>query len=251
MFAHLVRACFTAYEKKDRAALEKVLSADFTFTSPLDDNISRELYFERCWPQSEKLLRFNIEKIVEAGDSAYVTYEATLVDGKKFRNTEVFRVDGHQISHVDVYFGSETVTAACESEIRELVDATVKACCAKDAENLIAHYAPDVLAFDLINPLQYSGANEVRKRVTEWFASFEGPIDYSVHDLKVKAEDGAAFCHSLNQVKGTTTSGQKLEMYWRATLCWQKRAGKWLVTHAHNSVPFDMKTGKASMDLKP
>jgi hypothetical protein len=26
--------------------------------------------------------------------------------------------------------------------------------------------------------------------------------------------------------------------------------GKWLVTHAHSSVPFDVETGRASLDLK-
>src|SRR5262245_60274246 len=51
--AGIVRACFTAYERKDRALIELLLAPDFTFSSPLDDCISRERYFERCWPNSE------------------------------------------------------------------------------------------------------------------------------------------------------------------------------------------------------
>src|SRR5882757_4054004 len=70
----IVRACFAAYEKKDRAAIDALLAPDFTFSSPLDDNISRERYFERCWPNSEHLGRFEIEKLFVQGDEAFVQY---------------------------------------------------------------------------------------------------------------------------------------------------------------------------------
>jgi ketosteroid isomerase-like protein len=40
-------------------------------------------------------------------------------------------------------------------------------------------------------------------------------------------------------------------MYWRATLCLRKIDGEWLVVHTHTSVPFDMQTGEAQIDLEP
>jgi ketosteroid isomerase-like protein len=70
--ADIVRACFTAYEEKDRAAIEALIAPDFTFTSPLDDHIDRDHYFERCWPNSEHLDSFEIEKLFVQGDEAYV-----------------------------------------------------------------------------------------------------------------------------------------------------------------------------------
>lgn len=36
-----------------------------------------------------------------------------------------------------------------------------------------------------------------------------------------------------------------------ATVCFHKIDEKWMVTHEHNSVPFDAKSGKASLDFKP
>ena len=45
---HLVRQCFRAYEEKDRSLIESALAPDFTFSSPVDDNISRAAYFDRC-----------------------------------------------------------------------------------------------------------------------------------------------------------------------------------------------------------
>jgi uncharacterized protein (TIGR02246 family) len=141
--------------------------------------------------------------------------------------------------------------ATGEAEIRALIDTQIKAVRAKDVSGLMASYAPDVLVFDLVNPLQYRGFDALRKRAAEWLSSFEGPVGYEVHDLRISAADDVAFGHSLNRVSGTTTQGKKIDMSWRATVCCRKIDGKWMVTHGHSSVPFDMESGKASLDLKP
>ena len=106
--SNLVRKCFAAYDAKDRNALEALLSDDFTFSSPLDDNISREEYFERCWPNSEHHRAVHIEKLFAEGSEAFVTYEFERTDGSKVRNTEFFTSDGDKINHIDVYFGRDT-----------------------------------------------------------------------------------------------------------------------------------------------
>jgi len=36
-------------------------------------------------------------------------------------------------------------------------------------------------------------------------------------------------------------------MWWRATVCYRKMDGEWKITHEHNSVSFDVKSGKASL----
>ena len=138
-----------------------------------------------------------------------------------------------------------------EIEIRALIDGTAKACRAKDPRALTAHYAQDVVAFDLINPIQYTGSDAVAKRAAQWFSSWQGDFTYEIHQLSVAASGDTGFCHSLNHVSGTQTGGQPVDMWWRATVCCRKMAGRWLVTHLHSSVSFDMETGKASFDLKP
>jgi uncharacterized protein (TIGR02246 family) len=138
-----------------------------------------------------------------------------------------------------------------ETRIRELLDRWVAAIRAKDVDGSLAGWAPDVVAFDLIAPLQYRGRDAVRRRLEDWFSSFEGPIGYELDHLAVATGDEAAFAHSLNHVEGTTTDGRTVDMWWRATVCLRKRDGEWLVAHAHSSVPFDMTSGQASVDLRP
>jgi ketosteroid isomerase-like protein len=132
-----------------------------------------------------------------------------------------------------------------------LIDGAVKAIRAKDVDGALSNYAPDVLLFDVVNPLRYVGLGSARKRLSEWFSSFQGPIGYELRDLTVAAGDDVAFSHSLNRVNATTTAGKRLDMWWRATVCYRRVGGKWMVTHAHSSVPFDPETGQASLALEP
>jgi hypothetical protein len=39
--------------ENDRAAIEAVIGEEFHFTSPRDNRINRETYFEKCWKNSE------------------------------------------------------------------------------------------------------------------------------------------------------------------------------------------------------
>ena len=142
--------------------------------------------------------------------------------------------------------------AATEAEIRALVDEQAKAIRARDVDGSLSAYAPDVLLFDVVAPLRSMGSDVARKRLAEWFASFRGPIGYEVRDLSITAGNDVAFYHSLNRVSATTTDGQKLDMWWRATVCCRKVDGASKVTHEHASVPFYMDGSyRAAVDLNP
>ena len=102
----LVRDCYRAYETRDRAALDRVLSDDFTFYSPPDPGIDRAAYFERCWPNADAIASFEFKRLAEiGGDEVLATYEATRTDGTRFCNTEILTFDGDKIARVEVYFG--------------------------------------------------------------------------------------------------------------------------------------------------
>jgi ketosteroid isomerase-like protein len=146
---------------------------------------------------------------------------------------------------------TENSKASNEAEIRELIENRIKAVRAKDIDAVMLNYAPGVLSFDVVNPLIYAGSDAVRKRLVEWFSSFQGPIGHEIRDLSINAGDAVAFSHGLNRVNATKIDGEKLDMWWRATVCYRKIDGKWMITHEHASVPFDVKTGKASLDLEP
>jgi uncharacterized protein (TIGR02246 family) len=138
-----------------------------------------------------------------------------------------------------------------DAQIREIIEARVKAVADKDIDTILASHAPDVVMFDVVNPLRYSGSAAVGERTNKWFSSFQGTIGYEVRDLSITVGASVAFCHYLYRVRGTTTDGQQVAMFVRATVGFRKTDGRWLVTHEHDSVPFDPETGRASLDLEP
>ena len=138
-----------------------------------------------------------------------------------------------------------------ETEIHRIMHEQGNAVRARDVEGVMSNCAPDILSFDVVGGLRKIGIDERRKRAEEWFSSFQGEIRYELRDLNIAADDDVAFCHSLNHVHGTMKDGQKIDMWWRATVCFRKTTGRWLINHEHSSVPFDANSGKARLDLKP
>jgi ketosteroid isomerase-like protein len=116
--------------------------------------------------------------------------------------------------------------AVDEVQIRGLIENKIKAVHVKDIDGATSSYAPDVLSFDVVNPLRYIGADAIRKRLEEWFSSFQGLIGLEIRDLSITVGDAVGFSHCLNHVSATTTDGGKLDMWWRETACYRKIEGK-------------------------
>lgn len=101
----LVRMYFTAYEKKDKRILEELLSEDFQFNSPVDDQLNKEIYMQKCWPSSKYIQAYNIQNLLVEGNEAVIRYDCRLTSGKSFRNMEYFKIHRGKIERIDVYFG--------------------------------------------------------------------------------------------------------------------------------------------------
>ena len=138
-----------------------------------------------------------------------------------------------------------------EGHVRQLIDGYVNAIRNHDIDAVVAAYAPDLIAFDVVPPLQSVGAERYRKVWQEVFAMLENPIPYEIRDLSVTAGDDVAFSHSLNRNGGTMKSGQKLDLWLRWTACYRKIDGRWTITHMHASVPADLQSGTALTELIP
>jgi len=101
----IVRAYYTAFEKKDWNSLQQILADGFNFTSPVDNHISVKAFKERCWPNAYKIKRFDLVKLVVNGDEAFVIYNGWSTDGKLFRNSEYFKLKDGKIKDYECFFG--------------------------------------------------------------------------------------------------------------------------------------------------
>lgn len=117
---------YRAYETKRRDAIERLLSPDFTFSSPLDDRIDRATYFSRCWPNSERIRRFSIRRVFVRDGEAFVQYELIPMVGDSFNNVELFVGDGGQIREIVVFFGNRRGTVGDSGWAVQRISARLK-----------------------------------------------------------------------------------------------------------------------------
>jgi ketosteroid isomerase-like protein len=141
--------------------------------------------------------------------------------------------------------------ASNESEIRTLLESWSEAARAKDIDRLMSVYSPDIVYFDVVPPLQFTGTDAVRANFLRWFGGFEGSIGQEVGDSHILVSGDVAVAYMLIRASGTLKDGREVGYWVRATICCKRSNGSWLITHEHISLPFDFETGSVAMDLVP
>jgi uncharacterized protein (TIGR02246 family) len=144
-----------------------------------------------------------------------------------------------------------TQHAIDEADIRQRIDKCVEAIRAMDLEEVTSIYAPDIVSFDIVPPLQHVGAEAKRKNWVDAFAMYQRPLGYEVRDLTITVGDDVAFGHSLNRISGTLKNGNRTDLWLRWTTCFRKIDGNWLIAHDQVSVPLDLESGRALLNLEP
>jgi PhnB protein len=148
---------------------------------------------------------------------------------------------------------SRPTASGDEAAIRHVLDTVARALHDKDAAGAIAPLAGDAVAFDLAPPLRLDpGALHDPAGLEEWFATWQGPIRTEPRDCRVVVGGDVAYAFGLEHMTGTKTDGFEVDLWYRATTCLRREAGRWRITHVHHSVPFAMDgSGRALLDLKP
>ena len=152
-----------------------------------------------------------------------------------------------------VWIPKARTSANDKAEIQQLLDRWAKAFRARDLNGIMSIYEPGetLVGFDIVPPLQYIGFEAYKKDYQEFLDQFQSTIDVEYRDLNIVAGDTVAFSRGLERMTGTLKNGQKFNAWVRFTECYRKTNGHWLAIHDHISVPVDLESGKAALDLKP
>ena len=103
-----VRKYYAAWETKAWHPIDVLLADDFTFSSPLDDHISKGDFKKGCWDtQIAYIERFDLKQVIGAPDEAFVMYVCHTTNGKMFRNVEYFQFRDDKVKAVECYFGGK------------------------------------------------------------------------------------------------------------------------------------------------
>jgi ketosteroid isomerase-like protein len=146
---------------------------------------------------------------------------------------------------------SEDVMDATQFEVRELLERWSEFIRARDIDRLMTLYAPDVVYFDVVPPLQYVGSAAVRRNFLRWFDGWASAIGQEIGDLHLVANGDVAVAYMLLRASGTLKNGRDVNYWVRATVGCHRVGSEWVITHEHVSLPVDVASGQAVMDLVP
>jgi len=137
-----------------------------------------------------------------------------------------------------------------ESQIRTLIEQWQLAVLNQDVDAVIRLYAPEVVAFDAINALQFKGRNAYEKHWRTCMELFkpEGQVVFEIHEVEVSVDSTLAYCRALHRCGGISPDGQENVGWMRYTAVLEKRGEQWLIVHEHISQPFDIQTMKVMND---
>jgi ketosteroid isomerase-like protein len=145
----------------------------------------------------------------------------------------------------------EDTMASTESEVGALLDIRSDAFRAKDIDRVMPIYSPDIVYFDLVPPLRYNGSAALRDRFLDWFSRWESAIGQELREVSILAGGDVAAAHMLIRTSGTLKDGRDVGYWVRTSNSFQRSNGAWSITHEHVSLPVDIASGSAVLDLVP
>jgi ketosteroid isomerase-like protein len=98
------------------------------------------------------------------------------------------------------------------------------------------HIADDLVSFDLAPPLQHCGAaHRALQGLADRFDTWDGPVVWSNHELKIEIGGGIAFGppHGRHEEERRACRSMVPQ-----PVCLTRHDGAWKITHQHRSVPF-------------
>jgi ketosteroid isomerase-like protein len=137
-----------------------------------------------------------------------------------------------------------------QAAIRGVIETIDKALLARDARAVVDCFTTDARLFDLAPPLSRKiNVDEL----AAWIDTWEGPVTRESRDFEITLGGDVAFAHGYFRTSALTKQGRERAEWWsRATLCFTRASGKWLISHEHTSVPFYMDGSfRAAIDLEP
>jgi ketosteroid isomerase-like protein len=115
---------------------------------------------------------------------------------------------------------------------------------------------PWILAVEQSSLLTHTAATEsvcksaYRGDYQQFLSQYDN-LHVEVRDLHVGATGDLGYAAGLELISGTLNNGQKSNVWLRFTSLFRKSGGRWLDFQDHVSVPADIESGKAMLELQP
>ncbi|MBI5278570.1 MAG: nuclear transport factor 2 family protein [Burkholderiales bacterium] len=120
--------------------------------------------------------------------------------------------------------------AGNEIQVRNLIERWVEAVCRGDMQGVLADHSPDIVMYDVPEPIQCKGLRAYRQTWELFFAENGiGPDCFRLLDLEIHAGADMAFAYGLLAISSATAGC-------RLTIGLRRTGRTWTVVHEHHSM---------------
>lgn len=134
-----------------------------------------------------------------------------------------------------------------ENDIRQLLQRWEQALRDKDLDAILALYADDVVAYDLMGAPRFDNKAAYAEHWRACMAQCPDGGFLALQDIAVTAEGDLGFARFI----AAGGPDEQTSIWMRGTVCYRRQDGEWKIVHEHWSVPVDMESGKARFDARP
>jgi ketosteroid isomerase-like protein len=122
-------------------------------------------------------------------------------------------------------------------ELQDLLASWAAAVRAQDIDGVLRDHAPDILMFDVVEPRQIEGIDAYRSTWVDQFFPWNSTTrKFDLSEINISAGETVAFATALLDCSGVE-GGKTVSFELRLTVGFEKRDGRWMVTHEHHSEP--------------
>jgi uncharacterized protein (TIGR02246 family) len=132
---------------------------------------------------------------------------------------------------------TQSKQSADEAEIRALIARWSSAVREQDRAGIRADHDADILMFDVPPPFRSRGIDDYMATWEMFLSCTEKPVTCNFTDIEVTAGSDVAFATAVGHCVNIDNAGQREPLEFRLTMGLRKRAGRWIVTHEHHSLP--------------
>lgn len=125
-----------------------------------------------------------------------------------------------------------------EAQIRQLIEDHTRAICDKNLDQIMAHYAADIVLFDMKPPLALRGKEECRRMWETCLPYMPSISGMEQQEVSITVSGDLALAHWISRFTGIEPDHPAAQMWLRITAACQREGDRWQIIHEHVSVPF-------------
>lgn len=126
-----------------------------------------------------------------------------------------------------------------ETEIRQLIDDHIRAISDKNLDDIMAHYASEIVLFDMKPPFTIRGVDACRQMWVSSLPCMPTISGMETQELKITVSGDLAIAHWIARFTGLDPEHPAAQMWLRLTAACQRQEDTWQIIHEHVSVPFN------------